>query len=262
MAAVTLVATVAGEGTPVTTGAAGAVVSTVQETVSGEPVLPGTSIAFTAKLCNPSARSVRANGDVQAEYSPPSTEQAKVAPVSPLIEIDADLLFVKEAGAPLSTGAAGGVVSTVQLAVAAEPVLPAASVALTARLCGPSARPLSATGEEQAEYSPPSTEHEKVAPSSALIEMDADLLCVREAGEPLSSGAAGPVVSTVHEAVAGSLVLPAPSTALTSTVCPPSTRPLRLLGDEHAEYAPPSTEQVKLAPSSPLNATLAEVDCV
>jgi hypothetical protein len=64
--------------------------------------------------------------------------------------IEAEVLFVSEAGAPDNTGASGAVASIVHEVEVAELVLPAASVALTARLCSPSARSVNSFGDVQA----------------------------------------------------------------------------------------------------------------
>jgi hypothetical protein len=53
----------------------------------------------------------------------------------------------------------GGVVSIVQDQVAGVETLPARSVALTAKLCAPSARLVRSTGEVQADQVPPSVWH-------------------------------------------------------------------------------------------------------
>ena len=62
--------------------------------------------------------------------------------------------------------------------------------------------------------------------------------------------AVGATVSTVHEAVAGVLPLPAASTARTANVCAPSVTAAYVLGDEHPAKALLSSEHWKLTPSS------------
>jgi hypothetical protein len=110
------------------------VASTVHEALAAVVVLPAWSVAFTARLCGPSVSEVSDFGEVHGEYEPPSTEQVNVASASPVKEIDAEVLVVNELGAPLRPGATGAVVSTVQVALPALLVLPAWSVAFTARL--------------------------------------------------------------------------------------------------------------------------------
>jgi hypothetical protein len=79
---------------------------------------------------------------VQSTAAPPSSEQAKVAPVSSAAKAKLGLASVDgSAGLPLSV-TVGAVVSIVHAAVAARPVLPARSVARTAKVCAPSARPV------------------------------------------------------------------------------------------------------------------------
>src|SRR5687767_14867152 len=63
---------------------------------------------------------------------------------------------------------AGPVVSIVQVWLSAAPVLPDRSVARTAKVCSPSARPAYAAGLLQAANASPSRAHSKVAPVSAL----------------------------------------------------------------------------------------------
>jgi len=63
--------------------------------------------------------------------------------------------------------ATGAAVSTVQVRVAAEAsTLPAASVALTEKVCDPSERPVSDFGDEQETQAPESSLHSKLEPAS------------------------------------------------------------------------------------------------
>ena len=94
------------------------------------------------------------------------------ASIDPTV-IEALRVLTSEPGTPLSTGASGAMLSTVHETDAAELVLPAASVALTARLCAPSARSLNDCGEVHAPNAPPSTEQVRLAPSSAAMLIDA-----------------------------------------------------------------------------------------
>ncbi|MBU6280545.1 MAG: hypothetical protein KGN78_15005, partial [Actinomycetales bacterium] len=64
----------------------------------------------------------------------------------------------------------------------------------------------------------PSRLHVKVAPTSPLIESDT-VVRLLIALIPLSSGAAGAIVSTLHVLVVGSLVSPLVSVRVTLSVC-------------------------------------------
>jgi hypothetical protein len=72
---------------------------------------------------------------------------------------------------PAVIDAVGAVVSIVQVRLAVVLVLPAASVALTWKVCEPSARPLCALGLVQAEKVPLSSAHWKVEPVSLLVKL-------------------------------------------------------------------------------------------
>ncbi len=80
---------------------------------------------------------------------------------------------------PAVIDVSGAAVSTVKLRVASEAsVLPAASLALTEKVCEPSESPVSSFGDEQAAQAPASSLHSKLDPSSVeekekLAELDA-----------------------------------------------------------------------------------------
>ena len=82
------------------------------------------------------------------------------------------MLAVTLGGVPESVGAAGATVSVVQPGVTpAALLLPAASVAVTANVWGPSASLSNAFGELQFVNAAPSSEHARIAPDSALKAM-------------------------------------------------------------------------------------------
>ena len=86
---------------------------------------------------------------------------------------------------PESIVVSGGVVSTVKVRVAGVgSVLPAASVALTSKVWGPSVSAATVSGLEQAEKASLSTRHSKVAPGS---EENSKL----GVGSPVGPGGAG-----------------------------------------------------------------------
>ena len=124
----------------------GAAVSMLQEWVAGDwSVLPAASVARTRNTCGPAARPVYVLGDVQGKYGPSSIEQANVEPASLAVKLNVALtLLVVAAGAPAPIVVCGAVVSvTVQANVAGVgSMLPSASTARTANVCGPTVRPL------------------------------------------------------------------------------------------------------------------------
>jgi hypothetical protein len=77
----------------------------------------------------------------------------------------ADRVLLRPAGANV-TAAVGERVSIVQPYARSGPVLPAASIALTAKVCGPSERLLKVFGEAQDEKLPLSTRQAKLLPFS------------------------------------------------------------------------------------------------
>ena len=83
--------------------------------------------------------------------------------------------------------------------------------------------------------SPPLTEQVSVVPSSAESEIAAEVDLVRPVGAPEICGASGAAVSTDHETDSAELVLPAASVAFTATLCGPSDRPERVIGELQAE---------------------------
>ena len=110
---------------------------------------------------------VRGRAHAGARSSAPSSEQAKLEPSS--FDENSKLAlasFVSAGGADVIV-VSGGVVSIVQVKLAAlASVFPAASVASTANVCSPSSRSEYETGLSQVAYSAPSSEHSKLEPFS------------------------------------------------------------------------------------------------
>ena len=111
-------------------------------------------------------------------------------------------------------------------------MLPAASLALTLKVCGPLANPVYFLGEEQALKAALSSLHSKVLPASEEEKANVALFCFMVPEGPESMVVSGGVVScggggtfTVKVLEAGvAFTLPAPSFALTSKVCGPLGR--------------------------------------
>ena len=117
---------------------------------------------------------------------------------------------------------AGTVASTVQVRVWVA-VLPTGSVAVTTRVCGPSASPAADHEVDVHGLVTPSSSQTTVASPSVVIAMLASALRTSPDGAPLRDSAGG-VLSTVQVRVSV-VVLPAGSVAVTTTVCGPSPRP-------------------------------------
>jgi Na+/proline symporter len=118
--------------------AVGAVESIVHVYEAAVPVLPAVSLARTWKVCEPSATAVYARGEVQAANAAPSSEHWKVAPASEVNEKLGALELLGFVGCAVIV-TVGAVESIDHVYEAAVPVFPAASVALTWKVCEPSA---------------------------------------------------------------------------------------------------------------------------
>jgi len=164
---------------------------------------------------------------VPREVGPSKISTVAPASAEPESVNEPVLLCVPSTGASI-VGAAGAVVSIVHVRLAGVgSTLPAASVALTRKLCGPSERPEYVNGDEQPENAAPSRLQAKLEPLSLEVNVKVALVTfVGFAGaDPIL--VSGALVSIVHvyEAGVGS-VFPAGSVARTWKVCVPSVNPL------------------------------------
>ena len=100
------------------------------------------SLARTENVWEPAATAVYVHGEVQASTAPLSSLQAKLLPASLVVNEKLGELSLLGSGGLTVISVDGAVVSIVQPYVAAAPVLPAASFALTEIVCGPAASPL------------------------------------------------------------------------------------------------------------------------
>jgi hypothetical protein len=108
---------------------------------------------------------------VQGVKAPPSSWQPKATPASLSEKAKlASAVLVECAGALAMVGTAGGVRSIVHEKIAAGPVCPLASVALTRKVCCPSRRELYVLGLVQRRYLPSSSLHRNVLDS--LLELN------------------------------------------------------------------------------------------
>ena len=120
----------------------GSSVSTVKLFSAGVgSVLPAWSVAWTAKVCGPSANGPVLAGLEQEVNTAPSTEHSKVEP--PSLEENSKVGEASLVGpeGPSSIVVSGGTVSTVKVLLSL-PVLPYWSVAWTSKVWGPSLRPV------------------------------------------------------------------------------------------------------------------------
>jgi hypothetical protein len=124
-------------------GVAGATLS-IDQLYDTEDVstFPAWSVARTEKVCEPSGSALYVFGVVQPAYAPPSRLHSKVEPDS--FETRSKVALVEgvcAAGVVAPIVVTGGVVSIVQVYEAGlGSVFAAESVALTWKVCGPSAR--------------------------------------------------------------------------------------------------------------------------
>ena len=139
--------------------------------------------------------------------------------------------------------------------------MPALSIARTAKVCGPSARPVRVSPLAQAEKAPPSRLHSNEATPEATPPLVGSLpvklkvafaLLLSAGGLPVIvvSGAVRSIVQ-VYEAGVVSM-LPAASTARTRKVWLPSARPLRFCGLVQVANAAPSRLHSKRATALPV----------
>ncbi|EAU68165.1 Pea-VEAacid family [Stigmatella aurantiaca DW4/3-1] len=225
----------------VTTGAAGATVSTVKVFVLETGlVLPAASVAVAFTVCGPSASGavgVRVQLPlafaVAVPTDVPSTMTLTVLPGSAVpLYVGVLSLVVDPLAGVATTGATGAVASTVKLFVLDEGlVLPAASVAVARTVCGPSASgvvgvklqlPLAFAVAVPTDV--PSTMMLTVLPGSAVpLYVGVLSLVIEPLAGVVTTGATGAVASTVKLFVLDEgLVLPATSVAVARTVCGPS----------------------------------------
>jgi hypothetical protein len=156
-------------------GGGGVCDCTVQACEAGEAsVLPAPSVARTEKVCELVARELSALGDAHEAHEPESSLHWKLEPLSEAekpklasveVVVEAGPLLIVVSGAVVSVG--GVVVCTVQTCDAGlASVLPEPSVARTEKVCEPTARELSALGEEQEAQEFESSLHWKLEPPS------------------------------------------------------------------------------------------------
>jgi hypothetical protein len=158
---------------------------------------------------------------------------------------DTDRELVGDTTGPSETN--GAVPSTVHDRLA-EPVLPAASVALTTTVCAPSASPDAKNGLVQAAATTESSLQVTDANASSTENAsDTDRELVGDTTAP--SETTGAVPSTVHDRLAEP-VLPAASVAETTSVCEPSPSPDAWNGLVQAAAAAESSLQVTDADAS------------
>ncbi len=207
-------------------------------------------MARTATVWEPSDRAERVTGEVHDCHGPPSLLHSTVALGSSTVnDTEADVAEVR-AGGPAVMVTTGATPSTVQVRVAAGPVLPAASVAVTEKVCGPLPSEPSGQGEAQGWAGPPSSTQEKLDASLAVKpNVDAPIPTVPVG--PLVMLAVGATVSTVQvrESGVGSARMPA-ATARTARTCAPWPSAVAVQGLVQGRNAPPSSRHSKVTGAS------------
>jgi hypothetical protein len=130
---------------------------------------------------------------------------------------------VEPSAGPEEIDAVGGVVSTVHVRDATW-VFWAISVALTRKVCEPSAKPEAVNGELQSAKAPPSSWQLTLAPGSLEVKSNewSGLDQIEPSAGPAEIFTVGAVVSTVKNRVRTALSFPGASIALTLRVCGPS----------------------------------------
>ena len=177
-------------------------------------------------MCVPSATAGMNGVAVQAANAAPSTLHASVAPASAETANAGVVSLVSAPGAAVNA-AAGAVRSTVHV-YAADPALPAASVARTVTVCAPSARPVYrvAVSVSHAVHAAASRRQSIAAGVSLVVNAKSAVVWFVAAAGVVVSVTAGATVSTTKSYAAGlGSVFPTRSTARTSSACPPSARP-------------------------------------
>jgi hypothetical protein len=136
---------------------------------------------------------------VQELATPPSIAHRNVTGDS--VSVKANVAVVEAVGLvglPVIDGTGGAVVSTVQVLVAAVPVLPAGSTAATVKVCEPAVRPLYAWPVVHAVAVPASMVHTNVTGDSVSVKVNVAVVEeVGLAGPPVIDGVGGGVLSTV-----------------------------------------------------------------
>src|SRR5262245_12506356 len=120
------------------------VASTRKDAVAS-PVLSARSVARTVTVCRPPASLAKLTPDAQGANAPSSSAQlqsttSSIGTVAKVTRVAAAQTDSPASGDAIFT--TGLLASTTNMAIAASPVLPARSVALTAKVCGPAASPL------------------------------------------------------------------------------------------------------------------------
>ena len=224
----------------VTDGATGAVLSTLKLRVAAGPVLPAGSVAVTSTVCGPSPNAgvvqlklPLASATAVQSVTPPSVTFTVLPGSAVPVMIGVLSLVLNVSVGVTTTGAAGATVSTVTASgVLTGPVLPAGSVAVAVRLCGPLVSGV--VGVQLQLPAPSATAVHTVVPlglsltvtvlpGSAVPLRVGVVLPTVPVGE-LIDGLSGAVVSTVKFTGVAGLVLPAGSVAVTRAVFGPSVK--------------------------------------
>ena len=259
--------TLDGPAAPVTTGAAGGVVSSRYGLTVVALVLSAASVTVTRSVQIPSlpardkvvpvlpqgTSTAAPSGSVSVQLTRPSASTTKEKP--------GVRLFSGPSG-PVTPGAAGAVVSSRYLCLVALLVLRAASRTVTDNVQTPSAPTRSRTSSPAAQVTvdvPPGPVRVQVnVPPASPVSVSTGLRSFDGPAAPTTPGAAGAVVSNRYLCSVTELVLPAASRTVTDNVQTPSA-PVRSRTSSPAAQAtvdvPPGPDrlQVNVPPASPVN---------
>src|SRR5918994_164420 len=178
----------------------GSVLSTSQVNSAGVgSTLPTASTAETLNVCEPSARPIMSNGEVQGSVIVPSTSQIKWSPPTLSVPENSNLIEVSAVSSPslmevplpplgtsaLSIVVSGSVLSTSQVnSAGVGSTLPTASTAETLNVCEPSARPIMSNGEVQGSVIVPSTSQIKWSTPTLSVPENSNLIEVSAVSSP------------------------------------------------------------------------------
>jgi hypothetical protein len=220
---------------------AGGVVSTVKLFVVTEAELPTASVTRTVIVWAPSATAAAVNGDAHVANVPASTWHWISVGAPPVVKVTVGVVSFDRADGCVLRVTVGGVVSTRNGAVVADPALPAASVATTVIVCVPSATVEAVNGEVHAASAPASTRHWIVCGAPAVVKVAVGVASFDEADGSAVNVTVGGAVSIANVPVEACEELPAPSVTRTVSVWLPSASAPDVNGELHAAKVPAST---------------------
>ena len=180
------------------------------------------------------------------------TKHSNVEPGSVEVNVNVGVLSLVNPVGPPVIVVSGTTESTVNVRLAGVgSMLPAVSMARSSKVCSPSVRTTSSTGETHAANGLSSNRHSNEATPTAASKEKIGVLSVVRPDGPLVIVVSGAVVSTWMLTPAGSVsTLPTASIARTLKTCGPSVRAVVVYGDVQASKAWSSYRHSKVAAAS------------